>query len=201
MASALMHHGSHIFESLSSFVCDFHLHTRISSDNPIQRKRRHHQEDGRMPEIVEGAPLIIEEEGGGNFNCQPNSICFRDQRMFGSGKYVFPPVAPNSFLLTIEERDFLQESVSNIHSVDISKSGKHVAIGVYRGGGEGCCIYSVKDTKKPVMILCKGQCVFTVKFSPNEMLLAVGCRDKVYLIILDQGNASKASTSMVTAML
>ena len=58
---------------------------------------------------------------------------------------------------------------SHVSTLDISKSGKHVVIGVCGGDERGCHIYSLEDTKECVRTLCKGENVWKVAIYSNHL--------------------------------
>ena len=84
----------------------------------------------------------------------------------------------DNFPSQIEEDECTSpEEEVDVSSVTFSDDDTKLVVGTYNG----CYIYNGAGTKV-LNALCKGEFVFKVAFSPNEMILAVGCGDKVRLL-------------------
>lgn len=88
---------------------------------------------------------------------------------------------------TIFQFDNLPEKIfafgsneKKVRSLDFSKDGTKIIVGVWNGGGRGCYVYDTKDFNL-LNTFCKGISVYKAILSPNDTVVAVGCDGKMCL--------------------
>ena len=84
------------------------------------------------------------------------------------------------------KEEAVKSEEKRVSSVDFSNDDTKLVVGSMDGNG-GCCVYDSTGTRL-LLKLCKGKSVYRSIMSPNNMILAIGCPQKMYLFNIASGD-------------